>query len=145
MEMNRINLLTLGVESMELSLKFYRDGLGFTTSVQEDNPGIVFFSNGGTRLALYPIDELAKDINQENPPKREGFSGITLAFNAKSEEEVNQVMEQAKQAGAVILKAPQHVFWGGYSGYFADPNGYVWEVAYSENWKFNDQDMLVID
>ncbi|MEN2766770.1 VOC family protein [Ornithinibacillus xuwenensis] len=143
--MNRINLLTLGVENIQNSLKFYRDGLGFTTSVKEDNPGIVFFSNQGTRLSLYQIDELAKDINQANPPKRDGFSGITLAYNAKSEEEVDQVIEKAKRAGASIIKTPQRVFWGGYSGYFSDPDGYVWEVAYGENWSFDENDMLVID
>jgi uncharacterized protein len=143
--MNRINLLTLGVENIQNSLKFYRDGLGFTTSVKEDNPGIVFFSNQGTRLSLYQIDELEKDINQANPPKRDGFSGITLAYNAKSEEEVDQVIEKAKRAGASIIKTPQRVFWGGYSGYFSDPDGYVWEVAYGENWSFDENDMLVID
>ncbi|WP_047981915.1 VOC family protein [Ornithinibacillus contaminans] len=143
--MNRINLLTLGVSNMETSLKFYRDGLGFATSVAEDNPEVVFFKNGGTRLALFPIDELANDINPDNPPQRDGFSGITLAYNAKSKEEVDQVMEQAIQAGAVMLKEPQIVFWGGYSGYFSDPDGYTWEVAYGEMWKFDDNDMLVID
>ena len=143
--MNRINLLTLGVSNMTASLRFYRDGLRFETSVTEDNPGIVFFKNRGTRLALYPLKELVKDIDPADPPQKSGFSGITIAYNAKSEEEVNTVMDQARQAGGTVLKEPERVFWGGYSGYFADPDGYVWEVAYGPNWQFDEQDMLVID
>lgn len=143
--MNRINLITLGVHDMKVSLKFYRDRLGFTTSVSEDNPGVVFFSNGGTKLALYPLDELAKDINEEEPPTRNGFSGITLAYNAKSVEEVDLMITKAEIAGGKIVKMPQRVFWGGYSGYFTDPDGYYWEVAYGEDWKFDEHDMLVIE
>ncbi|MCW1929000.1 VOC family protein [Bhargavaea beijingensis] len=143
--MNRINLLTLGVSNMTASLRFYRDGLGFETSVTEDNPGIVFFKNGGTRLALYPLEELEKDIDAAGPQTKSGFSGMTIAYNAKSEEEVDAVMEQACQAGGKVLKKPERVFWGGYSGYFSDPDGYVWEVAYGPNWQFDEQDMLIID
>ena len=142
--MNRINLSTLGVKDINRSLKFYRDGLGFQTSVQEENPDIVFFNNGGTKLALYPLIELAEDINQERPPRGEGFSGITLAFNAKSLPEVDEIMDKAEAAGGTIEKRPQRVFWGGYSGYFSDPDGYYWEVAYWENWEFDDHDMLII-
>ncbi|SEJ54756.1 hypothetical protein SAMN04488127_2178 [Bhargavaea ginsengi] len=143
--MNRINLLTLGVSNMADSLRFYRDGLGFETSVTEDSPDVVFFRNGGTRLALYPLEELAKDIDASDPPRGSGFAGITIAYNAKSEEEVNTVMEQARNAGGTVLKQPEKVFWGGYSGYFSDPDGYVWEVAYGPDWQFDGQDMLVID
>jgi uncharacterized protein len=142
--MNRINLITLGVKDLSRSLRFYRDGLGFETSVKDENPGIVFFNNGGTKLALYPIHELAKDINEQEPPVRQGFSGITLSFNARSQEEVNSIIEKASQAGASIVKAPERVFWGGYSGYFSDPDGYLWEVAYGENWEFDNNDMLII-
>jgi uncharacterized protein len=143
--MNRINLITLGVKNISQSLKFYRDGLGFETSVLEETPGIVFFKNGGTKLALYPLDELAKDINENDPPAGQGFSGITLAYNAKSAEVVDQIFETVEQAGGKIVKAPQRVFWGGYSGYFSDPDGYHWEVAYAESWKFDENDMLIID
>ncbi|GAE35953.1 VOC family protein [Halalkalibacter akibai] len=142
--MNRINLITLGVKDMSRSLRFYKEGLGFQTAVSEESPAIVFFNNAGTKLALYPLDALAKDINEQEPPQKTGFSGITLAYNTKSEEEVNQVIEQAKQAGATIVKAPERVFWGGYSGYFSDPDGYVWEVAYGESWEFDQNEMLVI-
>ncbi len=143
--MNRIHLITLGVKDMNRSLKFYRDGLGFKTSVQEDNPAIVFFQNGGTTLALYPRDKLAEDISEEDPPLGEGFGGITLAHNTREQEEVDRIMELAEKAGGKIIKKPQRVFWGGYSGYFSDPDGYYWEVAYSENWQFNEDGSLVIE
>lgn len=143
--MNRINLIALGVKSMNESLRFYRDGLGFETSVQEESPGIVFFNNRGTKLELFPLEELSKDIDEENPPTGSGFPGFTLAYNARTLEEVDEIMSKAVQAGATVAKTPQRVFWGGYSGYFIDPNGFYWEVAYSENWKFDEQDMLIID
>ncbi|WP_045524607.1 VOC family protein [Neobacillus niacini] len=143
--MNRINLITLGVKNISQSLRFYRDGLGFETSVSEESPGIVFFKNGGTKLALYPLDELAKDINENDPPTAQGFSGITLAYNAKSAEEVDRIFETVEQVGGKIVKAPQTVFWGGYSGYFSDPDGYYWEVAYAESWNFDENDMLIIE
>ncbi|SFA96257.1 hypothetical protein SAMN04488072_104179 [Lentibacillus halodurans] len=143
--MNRINLITLGVQDIHLSLTFYRDGLGFQTSVKEDNPEIVFFQNDGTKLALYPLEELAKDANEQEPQARRGFSGITLAYNAKSAEEVDGVMETAAKAGGTIVKESKRVFWGGYSGYFADPDGYMWEVAYGEDWTFDENDMLIIE
>jgi uncharacterized protein len=142
--MNRINFITLGVNQIDISLTFYRDGLGFETVVDEENPAIVFFTNRGTKLALYPLDELAKDINETDPPVHKGFSGITLAYNAKSVEEVDSIFQKAEQAGAKKIKTPQRVFWGGYSGYFADPDGYYWEVAYNEGWEFDENDMLVI-
>ena len=143
--MNRINLITLGVSDINESVKFYRDGLGFKTSVNEDNPDIVFFDNNGTKLALYPIVDLSEDIDKNNPPERSGFSGITLAYNAKSKQEVDEVIEKADKAGGKIVKKPEKVSWGGYSGYFADPDGYYWEVAYAELWNFDNNDMLIID
>lgn len=143
--MNRINLITLGVKDMRRSLQFYRDGLGFQTSVTKDNPSIVFFNNNGTKLALYPIDALTEDINDQDTPKKQGFSGITLAYNAKSVAEVDEVFQKIEDIGGTIVKAPQRAFWGGYSGYFSDPDGYYWEVAYGEVWTFDDNDMLIIE
>jgi catechol 2,3-dioxygenase-like lactoylglutathione lyase family enzyme len=142
--MNHIHIITLGVKEINRSLKFYR-ALGFQTSVQEENPGIVFFQNGGTTLALYPREKLAEDISEANPPQGEGFGGITLAHNVREQNEVDKIMELAEKAGAKIVKKPQRVFWGGYSGYFADPDGYYWEVAHGENWQFNEDGSLVID
>ncbi|WP_431801912.1 VOC family protein [Halobacillus andaensis] len=142
--MNRINLITLGVRDMKKSVAFYRDGLGFSSSETKEEPEIIFFHNPGSKLALYPLEELAKDINEGHPPERSGFSGITLAYNAKSEQEVDEIMSKAESAGARIVKPAQRVFWGGYSGYFADPDGYYWEVAYGELWEFDEDDMLIM-
>ncbi|QPQ28905.1 VOC family protein [Lysinibacillus sp. JNUCC 51] len=145
--MNRLNLITLGVKDMVESLSFYREGLGFEVIVygEETNPDVIFFNNGGTKISLFPIDRLVKDISEANPPAMgNGFNGITLAYNGKSKEEVDQVFDLAKKAGANIVKEPETVFWGGYSGYFQDPNGYYWEVAYGDMWQFDDNDMLII-
>lgn len=145
--MNRLNLITLGVKDMVESLNFYREGLGFEVVVygEETNPDVMFFNNGGTKISLFPIERLVKDINESNPPEiSQGFGGITLAYNGKSKEEVDRVFALAKKAGAEIIKEPVTVFWGGYSGYFQDPNGYYWEVAYGDMWQFDDNDMLII-
>ncbi|WP_445478726.1 VOC family protein [Lysinibacillus irui] len=145
--MNRLNLITLGVKDMVESLTFYREGLGFEVVVygEETNPDVMFFNNGGTKISLFPIERLVNDINEANPPEiSPGFGGITLAYNGKSKEEVDRVFALAKKAGASIVKEPETVFWGGYSGYFQDPNGYYWEVAYGDMWKFDENDMLII-
>jgi len=145
--MNRLNLITLGVKDMVESLKFYRDGLGFEAVVygEETNPSVIFFNNGGTKISLYPLTELARDINEASPPASgNGFGGITLSYNAKSNEEVDDLFALVEKVGAKIVKWPEIVSWGGYSGYFQDPNGYYWEVAFGETWEFDDNDMLVI-
>lgn len=143
--MNRINLICLGVRDIKKSLAFYTN-IGFKTYVREDAPVIVFFDNQGSKLELYPLEELAKDINAENPPplSQGGFCGITLACNMKSKEDVDLFMNKAAHHGGVIVKQPRQVFWGGYSGYFRDPDGYYWEVAYGPAWKFDADDMLLI-
>ena len=123
--MNRMNIICLGVRNMEKATRFYREGLGFQTDEKDNNPKIIFFNTYGTKLELYPIELLAKDINEDNPPKiTDGFAGITLAYNVKSKEEVNKIIELARKAGAQIIKEPQDVFWGGYHVYFSDPDGY---------------------
>lgn len=145
--MNRLNLLTLGVKDMQESLQFYREGLGFDVVVygEESNPDVIFFNNNGTKISLFPIERLAKDINEHQPPEiGTGFGGFTLAYNGMSKEEVDEVFSLAEKAGAKIVKKPETVFWGGYSGYFQDPNGYYWEVAFGEMWEFDSNDMLVI-
>jgi len=144
--MNRINLICLGVNDIKKSLDFYK-GIGFKTYEQNDNPPIVFFDNQGTKLELFPIKGLAEDINSDNPPEivQGKFSGITLAINLKSEKEVDDFMELVIKNGGKIAKKPQKVFWGGYSGYFQDMDGYYWEAAYSSNWKFNEDNMLIIE
>lgn len=144
--MNRINLICLGVRDMERSLDFYKN-IGFKTYTKENNPPIVFFDNQGTKLELYPLQYLAIDINESNPPEisQGGFAGITLACNMKSEKEVDELMALVVKNGGVIAKQPQTVSWGGYSGYFQDTDGYYWEVAYGESWRFDDNDMLIIE
>ncbi|WJE53441.1 VOC family protein [Bacillus cereus] len=145
--MNRLNLITLGTKNIVKSHKFFKE-LGFDTSIRgtESNPFIIFFRNEGTRIALYPLEELAKDVNTENPPTTSnGFSGITLAYNAKSIEEVDEVLKKAELAGAIIQKEPKKNDWGGYGGYFTDLDGYYWEVAYGEDWEFDESNMLVIN
>jgi len=112
--MNRLNLITLGVKDMVESLNFYREGLGFEVVVygEETNPDVMFFNNGGTKISLFPIERLVKDINETNPPEiSQGFGGITLAYNGKSKEEVDRVFALAKKAGAKIIKEPETVFW----------------------------------
>lgn len=148
-KLNRINLICLGVTDLIRSRAFYRDGLGFVTPNTEDNPEIVFFDNGGTKLELFSRQALAADINSEHPPAisdpARAFGGITFAYNAKSKEEVDAIFTKIERIGGTIAKAPELVSWGGYSGYFRDPDGYYWEVAYADVWDFDDHDMLVIE
>src|SRR5271155_3062955 len=123
----RISILTLGVADLNRSREFY-ERLGWQRSMAE-NEGIVFFQAGGMALALYPRVELAKDANVA--AMGHGFGGVTLAYNARSRADVDSVIEEAKAAGANTLKPAQEAFWGGYSGYFADPDGFLWEVAWN--------------
>ena len=142
--MNRINIICLGVRDMLKALRFYRDGLGLLTDETDEDPSVVFFNNNGTKLELYPLKLLAQDIDEKEPPTiGTGFGGITLAYNAKSKKEVDQVMELARNAGAKIVKELQDAFWGGYHGYFADLDGYYWEVAYAPGFEFDERDMLI--
>ncbi len=123
----RISMITLGVSDLEISKKFYRDGLGFP--LKDDEPNIAFFKLNGTWLGLYGRDALAEDATV--PAEGSGFSGIALAHNVSSEQEVEDVLAEAVRAGATLLKPAQKVSWGGYSGYFADPDGHLWEVAHN--------------
>mgnify|MGYP003623334610 CR=1 FL=1 len=144
--MNRINLICLGVRDMAKSLAFYK-AVGFQTYEKADCPPLVFFDSQGSKRELFPLGELAKDINAEHPPKlsSDGFSGITLACNMKSESQVDACMALVEESGGAIVKKPEMVSWGGYSGYFRDTEGYYWEVAYGPGWRFDDNGMLVID
>lgn len=125
----KISLVTLGVSDLERSLKFYRDGLGFMTHNYNKEEGIVFFKLEGTWLAIYSRDKLAEGAMVN--PVGKGFSGITLAHNVASKVEVDKVFKLAVSIGAKPIKNPQDVEWGGYSGYFADPDGHLWEVAFN--------------
>lgn len=127
----RISIVTLGVSDLAASTAFYRDGLGWPFLADKSSEGISFFEvNGGSLwLALYPRQLLAEDAQLPDTPA--GFPGFTLAQLARDRDEVHQVLDKALAAGATITKAPQQVFWGGYSGYFADPDGFLWEVAFN--------------
>jgi uncharacterized protein len=137
----KLTLVTLGVRDLETSLKFYRDGLGWKLSSASQGD-VIFFDLGGIGLSLYPRNLLAEDATVS--PEGTGFSGITLAHNAKSIEEVDIVLHQAEKAGARIIKKARKVFWGGYSGYFADPDGYLWEVAWNPFLDFDEKDALIL-
>jgi catechol 2,3-dioxygenase-like lactoylglutathione lyase family enzyme len=139
----RISIITLGVSDLERSYEFYHEGLGFPTTRKPDQ-GVIFFQTGGTCLALYPHGLLAEDISPGFPKDRSRFSGITLSHNTRKKEGVDQVLKRAEQAGGVIESAAKIRDWGGYSGYFSDPDGYLWEVAWSDNWKFHEDGSLVI-
>lgn len=139
----RISIVTLGVQDLARSYRFYHDGLGFPTPSQPEQ-GIVFFQTQGTCLALYPYDALADDVAPGLPKTRAPFTGITLAHNTRTKDEVDQVLALAQQAGGTLVKPAQLASWGGYSGYFADPDGYLWEVAWSAGWQFHDDGSLVI-
>jgi len=123
----RISIITLGVSDLERSTRFYRDGLGLPK--REGPDSIAFFETRGTWLSLYPREALAEDATI--PAEGSGFRGFALSHNVASTDEVDRTLEQAVAAGATLVKPGQEVFWGGYSGYFADPDGFLWEVAWN--------------
>lgn len=136
----RISIITLGVSDLARSREFY-ERLGWRRAASKTE-GIVFFRAGGMALALYPRDELAKDANVA--ADGQGFAGITLAYNARNHAEVDAVLAEAQGAGAKILKPAQEAFWGGYSGYFADPDGFIWEVAWNPFFPISDDGAIHI-
>ncbi len=123
----RVSIITLGVADLERSRAFY-ERLGWRRSMAQTE-GIVFFQAGGMAVALYARNELAKDANV--PADGHGFGGITLAYNGRTRAEVDSVLSEAAAAGAKIVKPAEEAFWGGYSGYFSDPDGFLWEVAWN--------------
>lgn len=125
----RISFITLGVDDLETSLAFYRDGLGLETEGIEGGLVVFFDLESGLKLALYPRNSLANDAGIPVGPR--SASEFSLAHNVISKDEVEAVMEQAKRAGAVIVKEAHDTFWGGYAGYFLDPDQHLWEVAWN--------------
>ena len=132
---NRINIVTFGVSDLAASRRFYEEGLGWKVASCQDN--IVFFLLGAVVLGLYPRELLAEDATVDAAGS--GFRGITLAHNVRAKEEVAEVLATAERAGARILKPAQDVFWGGHSGYFADPDGHLWEVAWNPFMRLNER------
>ena len=138
---SRIKVITLAVSDLERSLAFYRDGMGLPTKGivgQEFEDGaVVFFNmNDDLILALYPAVSLSKDANITTAPERLG--AVSLGHIVNSKDEVDTVMRQAERAGAVITDPAHDRFWGGYSGYFHDPDGHLWEIAWNPQWSVPD-------
>jgi catechol 2,3-dioxygenase-like lactoylglutathione lyase family enzyme len=137
-----LHLMTLGVMDFEKSKQFYTETLGWNPASASQGD-TVFFQAGGIVLSIYPREKLAEDalISSEG----DGFSGITVAYNARSESEVNEIIDDLRSKGVKILKEPQKVFWGGYNAYFADPDGYCWEVAHNPFFPFDESGNLKLD
>jgi uncharacterized protein len=137
----RITLITLGVDDLERAVEFYRDGLGFPTQgivgTEIEHGAVAFFElHGGLKLALWPRKSLAHDTHLKVGPASP--TEFSLAHNVGSKAEVDAVMRQARAAGAAIIRPARDTDWGGYSGYFQDPEGHLWEVAWNPAWKLHE-------
>jgi catechol 2,3-dioxygenase-like lactoylglutathione lyase family enzyme len=134
----RVTVLTLGVDDLDRSLAFYRDGLGLPTDGivgrEFEHGAVAFFDlESGIKLAIWPRADIAHDSSvHRSPPSATEF---TIGHNVASREEVDAVADQARRAGAVITKEPAETFWGGYSAYFQDPDGHLWEIAWNPAWE----------
>jgi len=126
----RISIVTLGVKNLAASRRFYVDGLGWKPSFE--NEEIIFFQTGGMVFALFLRDKLAEDLQAD--PNTFGRASVALAYNVRAKNEVEPLIKLAQAAGATILKPARKASWGGFSGYFADPDGFPWEVAWNPNW-----------
>ena len=135
----RVSLITLGVRDLERARSFYV-GLGWSAH-DDDNDDVVFFQAGGMVVALWDRGSLAADsaVNDAG-----GWGGVTLAYNVRAPEEVDEVIEEARAAGAQIGREPGETFWGGYSGVFVDPDGHPWEVAHNPGWTLNDDGTITL-
>ncbi len=129
----RLSMITLGVSDLERAKAFYENVVGWKAA--PGPPEIAFFDLGGIVFSLYPHEDLAKDMNTTTKNNGDFSShGFALAHNARSKEEVDLIFSRLKDNGTTIVKEPEEAFWGGYSGYFSDPDGHSWEVAYNPHW-----------
>ena len=135
----KLTLITLGVKDLGRSVDFWERGLGWQRSPKSVD-GLVLFPLGGITLALCPLAVLEEDVTLPFQPSP--FAGLTLAYNARSEHEVDEVMATVDALGAAIVKPAQKVFWGGYSGYFRDLDGHLFEVAFNPFWELDESDSL---
>ena len=126
----RLSMVTLGVADLARARRFYEEGLGWKRANKHDQ--VVFYQAGGMVLGLFGRDALAADA--QVPSAGSGFRGIALAYNTRDRNEVDAVLAEAEAAGGRIVKPAQDAFWGGYSGYFADPDGHLWEIAWNPDW-----------
>jgi uncharacterized protein len=134
MTISRITVVTLGVRDLPLSTAFYEAVFGARRN--PDFEGVSFFELPGAWVSLFPLDKLAEDVGPGTAIPPRGFNGVTLAYNARSRDEVHSIFGQAEKVGARIAKPPQETFWGGFGGYFADPDEYCWEVAWGPMFEF---------
>ena len=137
-----MHLVTLGVRDYETSKRFYTEILGWKPS-SSSNEDVTFIQAGGVVLSIFQREKLAEDALVD--PEGNGFAGFTLAYNAQSEAEVDEIITSLKAKGVKILKEPQKVFWGGYNSYFADLDGNCWEVAYNPFFPFDENGNLKLD
>ena len=137
----RLSVITLGVADLARSCRFYEHGLGWQASGRSTED-IIFFQVGGLVLALYSRAALAEDAHLAH--EGTGFGGMTLAYLVRQREEVEAVLAEAQAAGATLLKSAQETDWGGYSGYFADPDGYPWEVAWNPFWDLREDGSVAL-
>ncbi len=136
----RLTLITLGVADLARSTAFY-EGLGWTRSARGAE-GVAFFQAGGLVLSLYPRADLAKDADLS--PDGTGFPGFSLAYNARTRDEVDAVLAEAVAAGGTLVKPAYDIFWGGYVGFFKDPDGFLWEVAWNPTFPLTEDGALVL-
>ena len=137
----RVTVITIGVDDLEKALRFYREGLGLRTEgivgTEFEHGAVVFIDlQPGLRLALWPRKSIAHDSGL--PLGEKSPSEFTLGHNVSSKAEVDAVMDQARSAGAVIVRPAQDTFWGGYAGYFQDPDGHLWEIVWNPQWTVQD-------
>ena len=124
----RLTMVTLGISNMRASIAFY-EALGFTRKFKVTGEAVAFFETGGTAIGLFPWNQLAQDVTLPEHPRPQAFRGMTLAWNCNSPEEVDSVLDFAVSKGASLLKPAHKTDYGGYSGYFADPDNHPWEVV----------------
>jgi uncharacterized protein len=137
----RVNLVTLGVDDLARSVAFY-EALGWQRSSVSVEGVVAFFRTGGPALGLFPYADLLADVGLPDAPRPAGFGGVTLAINVESEAGVAAALDAAAAAGATVLKPASRAEWGGTTGYFADPDGYTWEVAHNQGFPFDERGLL---
>ena len=140
----QISAITLGVRDLQASYRFYKDGLGLPAR-RTPSDGIVFFSTTGTKLFLFPYAKLAADAGVAGEStQRPTFSGFTLGHAVRTRAEVDRILALAVKSGGKLVKAAHDSSWGGYSGYFSDPDGYLWEVLYAPNLRFAPDGTVIV-
>ena len=137
----RVSLITLGVADLDRAKSFYENVIGWVAAPSP--PEVAFFDLGGVIISLFPNSELAKDYGGEATPN--SYQGFALAHNVRSVAEVDAIFAKLKAKGANIVKEPEQVFWGGYSGYFADPDGHLWEIAFNPFWTILDDGRISME